>query len=78
MNCENTFKRIVDFEMHLLFAFDRQLLLADLIGDLPWAYDLGKKRGRRKGVGSLLSTRDSFGSCCMTLSSKNAQNKASG
>ena len=25
---------------HLLFAFDRQLLLADPIGDLPWAYDL--------------------------------------
>lgn len=25
---------------HFLFAFDRQLLLADLIGDLPWAYDL--------------------------------------
>ncbi len=24
----------------LPFAFDRQLLLADLIGDLPWAYDL--------------------------------------
>ncbi len=22
------------------FAFDRQLLLADLIGDLPWAYDM--------------------------------------
>jgi len=25
---------------HFSFAFDRQLLLADLIGDLPWAYDL--------------------------------------
>ncbi len=25
---------------HLPFAFDQQLLLADLIGDLPWAYDL--------------------------------------
>lgn len=25
---------------HLPFAFDRQLLLADLIGDLPWACDL--------------------------------------
>ena len=22
------------------FAFDRQLLFADLIGDLPWAYEL--------------------------------------
>lgn len=25
---------------HIPFAFDRQMLLADLIGDLPWAYDL--------------------------------------
>ncbi|MCA9178530.1 MAG: hypothetical protein KDB14_28915 [Planctomycetales bacterium] len=25
---------------HIPFAFDRQLLFADLIGDLPWAYDL--------------------------------------
>ena len=29
---------MIDF--HLPFAFDRQLLLADLIGDLPWAFDL--------------------------------------
>lgn len=28
------------FNNHLPFAFDRQSLLADLIGDLPWAYDL--------------------------------------
>ncbi len=27
-------------ETHVPFAFDRQLLLADLIGDLDWAYDL--------------------------------------
>ncbi len=27
-------------ERHLPFAFDRQLLLADLISDLPWSYDL--------------------------------------
>ena len=25
---------------HLRVAFDRQLLLADLIGDRPWTYDL--------------------------------------
>lgn len=28
------------FAIHTTFAFDRQLLLAELIGDLPWAYDL--------------------------------------
>ncbi len=27
-------------ECHSPFAFDRQLLLADLLGDLPWSYDL--------------------------------------
>lgn len=26
--------------VHRHFAFDQQLLLADLIGDLAWAYDL--------------------------------------
>jgi hypothetical protein len=30
----------VGYVNHALFAFDRQLLLADLIGDLDWAYDL--------------------------------------
>ena len=29
-----------DFSTHLPFAFDRQLLLVDLIGDLPWSYNL--------------------------------------
>ena len=28
------------FHQHLLLTFDRQLLLADLIGDLSWSYDL--------------------------------------
>ncbi len=28
------------YEFQLPFAFDRQLLLADLIGNLPWSYDL--------------------------------------
>lgn len=27
-------------DTHIPFAFDRQLLLADLVGDLPWQYDL--------------------------------------
>jgi hypothetical protein len=30
----------MEYVNHALFAFDRQLLLADLIGDLDWAYDL--------------------------------------
>ena len=28
------------FSSHAVFSFDKQLLLADLIGDLPWAFDL--------------------------------------
>lgn len=28
------------FNQHLCYTFDRQLLLTDIIGDLPWTYDL--------------------------------------